>query len=304
VTETTLRLGTRGSTLARWQSASVARALAEAVPSVRIEEVIITSRGDSDQVTPLPAMGGAGAFTDALEEALLRKEIDIAVHSLKDVPVLARDGLCLPAIRQRDDARDALLSTRGWTLETLPRNSVVGSCSTRRTAQLLAARPDLQVAPLRGNVETRIRRLEEGKFDAIVLAMAGVTRLGLTQWVSEVWEPTRFLPAPGQGALGVQCRAGDAATRGLVGRINELQVQQSTDCERAFLLGLGGGCAAPVAAFARIEDGVLTLDGCVSAVDGRGRIRLRGVGVPESAAALGHTLAAEARSRGAEEYLA
>ncbi|MFN2317337.1 MAG: hydroxymethylbilane synthase [Gemmatimonadales bacterium] len=299
----TLRIGTRGSTLARWQTALVRQRLESAHRGLICSELVLTTHGDRDVQTPLPVLGGRGVFTDALEHALRGGEIDLAVHSLKDVPVDLTPGLILAAIGCREDPRDALLSAAGWTLDTLPEGAVVGTCSTRRSAQLRAHRPDLRLAPLRGNIDTRVRQVAEGRFAAIVLAAAGIARLGLTELVTQRFEPDQMLPAPGQGALAVQCRADAAATRALLAPLEEPMVRQETDAERAFLAGLGGGCTAPIAALGRARWGALHLNGLVASEDGGLRITVAGSAPPEEAVALGRKLADQALAQGAGALL-
>lgn len=299
----TLRLGTRASALARWQTASVRRRLESLDPDLTCAEVILRTQGDRDEQTPLPSIGGQGVFTDALERALLANEIDVAVHSLKDVPVDLTPGLVLAAVGMREDPRDALLSARGWTLATLPQGAVVGTCSLRRSAQLLAQRSDLQLAPLRGNVDTRIRQIAAGRFDAIILAAAGVRRLGLTSHVSEVLDALVMMPAPGQGALAMQCRADDERALALLAPLEDRATRGETDAERAFLKGLGGGCTAPIAALARADGESLRLRGLVVSVDGRRRIDVDGESALDDGAELGAGLALEALARGAGALL-
>jgi hydroxymethylbilane synthase len=299
-----LRLGTRASALARWQTALIGRRLEAAHRGLVCREQILTTWGDRDVSTPLPALGGRGVFTDALEHALCRGEIDLAVHSLKDVPVDLTAGLILAAIGCREDPRDALLSAAGWTLTTLPKGSVVGTCSARRSAQLRALRPDLNLVPLRGNIDTRVGQVATGRFDAIILAAAGVARLGLTELVTQRLEPDQMLPAPGQGALAVQCRVADAATRALLAPLEDPMARQETDAERAFLSGLGGGCTAPIAALGRIEPTGLRLSGLVASDDGRQCIVVTGTAPPHEAVALGWRLADQALAQGAGKLLA
>lgn len=299
----TIRLGTRGSALARWQSAQVARQLESREPGLVCAVVVFTTQGDADHETPLPVLGGRGVFTDALERALFEGTIDFAVHSLKDVPVDLTPGLVLGAIGLREDPRDALLSARGWTLATLPTGATVGTCSTRRGAQLLAARPDLRLAPLRGNVDSRVQAVAEGRWDAAVLAAAGVRRLGLTDLVTAWLDPEVVLPAPGQGALAVQCRAADDDMLVRLGRLDDRAVRLETAAERAFLAGLGGGCTAPIAALGRTSAAGLHLRGLVASEDGRHRIVVTGAAPPDEAEALGRKLAVEALARGARALL-
>jgi hydroxymethylbilane synthase len=299
----TLRIGTRASALARWQTALVRQHLESAHRGLVCSELVLTTQGDRDLQTPLPVLGGRGVFTDALEHALREGEIDLAVHSLKDVPVDLTPGLILAAIGCREDPRDALLSAAGWTLETLPEGAVVGTCSTRRSAQMRAHRPDLHLVPLRGNIDTRVRQVAEGRFAAIVLAAAGIGRLGLTELVTQRFEPDQMLPAPGQGALAVQCRADDVATLALLAPLEEPAVRQETDAERAFLSGLGGGCTAPIAALGRVSAVRIHLKGLVASEDGRQRIVVTGTAPPNDAVALGRKLADQALAQGAGALL-
>ncbi len=267
-------------------------------------EVIITSDGDRDTTTPLPALGGHGVFTDALERELLTGAIDFAVHSLKDLPVRMTPGLTIAAIGFRQDARDVLVSAAGWHLATLPIGARVGTCSVRRTAQLLALRLDLTILPLRGNLDRRLARAEAGEYDAIVLAAAGLVRLGLAHNISE-WLPLdRFLPAPGQGALAVQCRTDDSPTLELLATLDIPATRAATDAERSFLEGLGGGCLAPIAAHASVSHQTITLAGLVAASDGSRVVRVNASGDVRDGRGVGFRLADEARRRGVLELLA
>jgi hydroxymethylbilane synthase len=303
----TLRLGTRASALARWQTATIAAALRTVHPGLTCEEVTLSTEGDRDGQTPLPEIGGKGVFTEALEEALRAGEIDVAVHSLKDVPVDDMPGLTLAALCMRTDPRDVVIARERWTLDTLPPGAVVGTCSTRRQAQLLALRPDLTLTSLRGNVDTRVRKALDGAYDAIVIAAAGVTRLGLRDAIAQYLPLEMVLPAPGQGALAVQCRRDDAGTLALVNGLDEPAVRAATVAERGFLEGLGGGCAAPIAAHATLEgegaDARVRVEGLVAALDGRTMIRVGATGRPADARQLGLQLAADARIRGADALL-
>jgi hydroxymethylbilane synthase len=214
-------------------------------------------------------------FTQELEQALREGAIDLAVHSLKDVPVEPSPGLTLAAVGMREDPREVWISAKGWTLATLPAGAKVGTCSTRRAAQLLVHRPDLQLAPLRGNVDTRVAKAQAGEFDAIVIAAAGVHRLGLSSAITEYLPLEIMLPAPGQGALAVQCRGDDSAMLELLRGLEETEVRAATDAERGFLEGLGGGCAAPIAAFGEVVGGRLHLRCLVLSLDGRRQIGSR-----------------------------
>lgn len=299
-----LRAGTRASALARTQSRFVARELSRLTGWPLADEVVLTTEGDRDQATPLPVLAGRGVFTEALEQALLAGEIDFAVHSLKDMPVDATPGLALGAVCFREDARDVLVLSTGRGLDDLMPGSAVGTCSIRRSAQLLHHRRDLAIRPLRGNVDTRLARLRRGEYDAIVLAAAGLRRLGLAPPFAVALPFALMLPAPGQGALAVQCRADDVATRSLLARIDDPAVRASTNAERAFLEGLGGGCLAPIAAHAAVAGGVLVLDGLVASTDGVTVIRVTGRAALPDGRDLGLRLSAEAVARGALDLLA
>jgi hydroxymethylbilane synthase len=272
---------------------------------VRTELLVIRTQGDVDTETPLPEIGGKGAFTERLEQALRDGGIDLAVHSLKDLPIEPSNGLRVGAIFGREDARDVLVSRNGATLAGLPPGAAVGTSSTRRAAQLRAARPDLDVRPIRGNVETRIAKVDAGICEATVLAAAGILRLGLAARISEYLAPETFLPAPGQGALAVQCREDDDEVCVLLAPIDDPLLRAATDAERAFLRGLGGGCSMPVAALAE-ADGTqaLVLRGFVGAANGTRAIRVRAGGALADAQALGERLAQEALGKGAAALLA
>ncbi len=294
-----IRIGTRGSLLARWQAEHVKERLTALGHEVSL--VVITTTGDRLLDLRLEAVGGKGAFLKEIEQALEAREVDLAVHSLKDVPTVLPDGLELCAILERADPRDALLSS-GAGLDDLPRGATVGTTSLRRQAQLRAVRPDLSITDLRGNVETRIRRLREGRFDAILLAMAGLVRLGRVDEVTEPLDPRRFIPAPGQGAIALECRADDAAVREAVAPLDHPSTARRVSAERYFLAALGGGCNVPLGAHA-FEDGAgLELIGLVARVDGSEV--LRGESRGTDAAEVGSTLAEELLSRGAGPLLA
>lgn len=298
---TQLTIGTRTSQLARWQTQHVAARLRQAWPAVTCALEPFVTQGDRTLERPLPQIGGKGLFTLELEEALRAGRIDLAVHSLKDLPVDDAPGLIVGAILGRADVRDVLVARRGWTLATLPPGAVVGTSSLRRQAQLLHARPDLDVRSIRGNVETRMRKALEGDYAATVLAAAGVTRLGLDDAVTE-WLPLEaMLPAPGQGALAVQCRAADAAMRALLAALDQAEVRAAVTAERAFLQALGGGCAVPVAAYATWDAAGGQLRGLVGAVDGRRLIRVQGAG--GDPLQLGRQVAEAALAQGAGELL-
>ncbi len=302
---TPLRFGTRTSRLARWQTDHVANALRSAHPGLEHAVVLLSTEGDRDRQTPLPEIGGKGVFTEALEEALLSKNIDVAVHSLKDLPIVTRPELVVGAICYRVDPRDVLVSRDGWTLETLPENAVVGTSSTRRVGQLKALREDLRLEPLRGNVDTRVRKAQEGQYDAVCIAAAGLQRLQLGEVVSEYLPLDQFLPAPGQGALAIQCRADDEKVRQVVSSIDDPAVRSAVEAERSFLAGLGGGCAAPVGAIGEIaaDGSALHLRGVAAAVDGSRAIRVAGSGTTSEPEVLGRELADDALEQGAAEFI-
>ena len=302
---TLLRGGTRASALARWQTSRVAAALRD-LSGCACEEILITTEGDRRLAEPLPEIGGKGLFTEALESALRRGAIDFAVHSLKDLPVETPDGLIVAAVWQRADPRDVVIARSRAPLAALPAGAAVGTSSTRREAQLRALRPDLAVRSLRGNVDTRVKKALAGTYDAIVIAAAGVERLGLADTISEYLPLDVMLPAPGQGALAIQCRADDQDTRTLLSQLDDAVVRATTGAERGFLAALGGGCAAPIAAFcsaAPDPDPILTLTGLVAAVDGSRAIRVQGSAPLGDPLGLAHRLAEDALTRGARALL-
>ena len=265
---TKINFATRPSKLARWQTNYVIQILQQAVPDLVCEVIVITTRGDKELDKPLPEIGGKGLFTQELEAELLFGNVDAAVHSLKDLPVEDTIGLTVGAIPDRVDPRDVLICPKGYSLEKLPSGAVIGTSSLRRQAQLLHQRPDLKIESIRGNVDTRIRKIEEGLYDAAVMAGAGITRLGLDRHIA-AWLPfSIMLPAPGQGALGIQCRAGDQPTLEIFSKISDLNTTKSVRAERAFLLALGGGCSIPVGAHAEIKNGAIVMQGLVAATDG------------------------------------
>ena len=296
-----LIFATRPSQLARWQTSYVIRLLQEAMPGLICEEVVITTRGDKVLDKPLPEIGGKGLFTQELEEELLSGSVDVAVHSLKDLPVEDSPGLTVGAIPVREDPRDVLVCPDGHSLFSLPPGAVVGTSSLRRQAQILRHRPDLKVKSIRGNVETRIRKVQEGQYDAAVMAGAGITRLSLNEHIAAWFSYDEMLPAPGQGALGIQSRVNDDRVRTLLSKINHLDTAAAVRAERAFLLALGGGCSLPVGAYGRVEDGEIALSGLVASPDGGQIIEVSGRG--KSAQALGEQLAAQAAAQGAREVL-
>jgi hydroxymethylbilane synthase len=299
-----LVFATRPSLLARRQTQSVIHSLQQHFPALEVEEKVITTQGDRILDKPLPEIGGKGLFTQELERELLSGAVQCAVHSLKDLPIEDTPGLTVGCIPRRADARDVLVSAQDYTLQTLPQGARVGTSSLRRAAQVLAMRPDLQLASLRGNIDTRLRKARDGQYDAILLAAAGLTRLGLDQNVTQWLDLELMLPAPGQGALAIQCRLEDANTLELLSVLEDAPTRLAVTAERQFLLGLGGGCSAPVAAYATVSgelDHLIHLRGRVIATDGQKVIDVAGSGVDPRR--LGNELAAQARQQGAQDIL-
>jgi hydroxymethylbilane synthase len=249
----TIRIGSRGSALARWQSNFIAARLGEAAPDVTIEIVEISSRGDEVTDQPLWHVEGTGFFTATIERALVGGDVDVAVHSFKDLPVESTPGLVVAAVPARASVEDVLCARDRMTLAMLPARSRVGTCSARRLAQIRALRPDLDLQPLRGNVPTRVARVTSGELDAIVLARAGLERLGLDRHITEVFPLDLVLPAPAQGALAVQCRAADAWIASLLSVLEDAPTRRAVDAERTLLHALGGGCSVPVGAIAQTD---------------------------------------------------
>lgn len=295
----------RPSDLAVWQTEWVIDALQAAWPGLEFGLKIIETRGDRVQDQPLPEIGGKGLFTYELEQALLAENVDGAVHSLKDLPVENPRGLIVGGIPSRADVRDVLISAEGYTLDNLPEGARVGTSSLRRTAQLKAYRQDLRILPLRGNVDTRVEKAysDEFDYDAIVLAAAGILRSGLEDYISQYLPLETMLPAPAQGALGIQCRADDEHTLSILKALEAEDVRAATEAERAFLLSLGGGCALPVAAYASRANsrGPIHCRGVVAAVDGSRVIQVEGTG--EDPLSLGRNMARKAVAQGAKELL-
>lgn len=287
----TLRIATRSSALALVQTRLAAAALATAHPGLELVEVEVSTEGDRDRTTPLAILGGRGVFVRSVEEALLDGRADVAMHSLKDVPTEPLPGLALVAVLPRADVRDALVSRDGAGLRGLPAGAVVGTSSRRRMALVQAARPDLEVGELRGNVDTRLRRVAEHAVDAAVLAAAGLERLGRADAITEYLDPFEFMPAPGQGAIVLQCRADDATTLALLRAIDDAPTHLATDAERAVLAALGSGCSLPVGAYAVIEGARLRLRAMIADVDGRPHFEDT-EGATDDASALGATVGA------------
>jgi hydroxymethylbilane synthase len=265
------RIGTRGSKLARWQRDWVASRLRELGAEAEIVE--IATQGDLQQHGPIATHDIQGVFTKEIQTAVLSGQVDVAVHSLKDLPTQQAPGLVLAATPPREHPADALVSGAGDSLASLPQGARVGTGSLRRRAQLLHLRPDLQVLGIRGNVDTRLRKLDEGEYDAIVLAAAGLRRLGWGERIAALLEPPQMLPAPGQGSLGIECRSDDAEALALLGQLDHLETRLGVAAERAVLAALHGGCSAPIAAWGRLETGRLVVDGLVADIEGRTVLR-------------------------------
>jgi hydroxymethylbilane synthase len=299
---TATRIGTRGSTLALWQANHVKKLL-EADGTVQAEIITIKTSGDRDQESAISEIGTKGVFIKELEEALLDKRIDLAVHSMKDVPTQIPEGLTIAAILKRDEVRDCLVSKFGHKLAKLPRGGRIGTSSVRRRAQLLRSRPDLDIRELRGNIDTRLRKLDESEFHAIVLAKAGLDRLGLGWRAAEVLTTEIMLPAVGQGALGIETRAEDEEAKNLVISLADANTRACVTAERALLAELEGGCQVPLGAWANIEAGFLSLDACVISPDGRDYIRLSRFGGMQAAELIGKKLGEEFRAAGAGKIL-
>lgn len=298
-----LRLGTRSSALALWQAEWVTDQLRALPDAPDVEIVRVRTHGDQDQTSRLSEMGTTGVFTKALEEALTEERVDLCVHSLKDVETALAPGTSLAAFLPRADPRDALLSTGDRTLDELPEGARVGTGSLRRTAWLLRERPDLEVVPIRGNVPTRVARLDDGDIDAMILAAAGLKRLGMEGHVSHLLDPAVFLPAPGQGIVAVQTRSDDEATNRWVGRLDDAETRARALAERTFLARLGGGCLLPVGAYATLEGDDLVLRGALASVEGDAWRGSEVRGAPDDAEELGRTLADALLEDGGREIL-
>jgi hydroxymethylbilane synthase len=298
-----LRIATRKSQLALWQAEHVAGLLRRAHAGLEVELVPMVTQGDRIQDRSLAAIGGKGLFVRELEVALEERRADIAVHSMKDLPGDLPAGLTIAAVLERADARDALLTASPGRLEDLPRGARVGTSSPRRQAQLLAARPDLKIEALRGNVDTRLRRLDGGDMDAILLACAGLIRLGFESRITARLDPKMFLPAVAQGVIGIECRGADSRTLGLVTVLESRETRIVMDAERAFAHRLGGSCQSPIAAHARLEGGTLLLDGLVAEPDGSRLVRDTASGSIGDPAGLGRLLAQRILDAGAGPLL-
>ena len=300
-----LVIGSRGSRLALWQAEQALALLVRLNPGLQIQIEIIKTTGDV-KPDPLSVIGGKGVFTKELEEALLDKRIDLAVHSLKDLPTIVPDGLTISAICEREDPRDALVLRSGVhasSLHDLAPEAVVGTSSQRRLAQLKALRRDVEVKDLRGNVDTRLRKLDEGQYDALILASAGLIRLGLRERISAAVSQSEMLPAVGQGAIAIETRADDEVAAEATRKLNHRETEVACRAERAFLRGLGGGCQFPIAAHAVVEGELLKLEGLVAKAEGEEILRDRNSGARDQPEEIGSQLAERLLERGAGDLL-
>ena len=299
-----LIIATRGSMLALWQAEWIKSQLKELDPSLEIELNKIKTTGDKILDVPLAQVGGKGLFVKEIEEAMLRGEADLAVHSMKDVPTELPERLHLSTITKREDPRDAFIAGKGInSFSELPQGANVGTSSLRRICQLLNKRPDLKITQLRGNVDTRIRKLDEGEFDAIILATAGVKRLGREEKITEKLPVDVSLPAIGQGAVGIECRKDDEFTNTLLKSLDHYETSVCVRTERAFLKKLEGGCQVPIAAYAQLKDGKVVIEGLVGSIDGKILLKDTLQGSPEDAERLGTKLAENLLAKGAKEIL-
>ena len=295
----TLRIGTRGSLLAKWQAEFVRKKLFTAT-GMEPEVVIIKTAGDRMQHAPLTQIGGKGIFIKELEEALLEETIDLAVHSVKDIPTDIPSRLMFPAVCQRDDVRDCLV---GATLGNLRHGARIGTSSLRRQAQLRHLRPDLDLRDLRGNVDTRLRKVQSGEYEAVVVSKAGLDRLGFSQRISEVLAPDVCMPAVGQGAIAVECRLRDSEAGDLLASLDNAETRAAIIAERALLSALQGGCQVPMGAWARMERGELVMDACVCSVDGSQYVKQRASAPGDQASQLGEHMARLLLEAGAQSIL-
>lgn len=300
----TLRIATRESPLALWQAEHVRARLQAQHPGLQVSLVPMTTQGDQMLNAPLARVGGKGLFVKELEQAMLEGRADLAVHSMKDVPVQLPPGLGLHAFLRGEEPRDAFVSRRFPGLAALPEGAVVGTSSLRRQAQLRHLRPDVEIRDLRGNVGTRLAKLDEGRYDAILLAGAGLLRLGLAERISELFAADIFLPALAQGVIGIECRDDDEITRGLLAPLHDAPTATRLAAERALSARLGGACQVPVAGYALLQDDRLKLTALVAAPDGTRMVRDRIEGRADEAAELGARLAARLLAAGARDILA
>ena len=298
-----LKIATRNSPLALWQAEHVKQKLTDLYPELKVELVSMTTEGDRFLDAPLIAVGGKGLFIKELEQALLNNDADIAVHSMKDVTIDLPEGMALPVIMQREDTSDVLVSNNYRQIDDIPQGGIVGTSSLRRQSQIKAFRPDLNIKDLRGNVGTRLRKLDDGEYDAIVLAAAGVKRLGLNERIAQFIPHSQILPAIGQGAIGIECRAGDQEVLNTIAPLNDQMTQLCVQAERAFSRRLYGGCQLPIAGQASIFGNEVNLTGMVARVDGSEVIKDQLTGNINDIESTGTRLAETLLDRGAEEIL-
>lgn len=299
-----LIIGTRQSLLALWQSNHIASLLRKQYPDCQVSLKKIVTKGDRILDVPLAQIGGKGLFTKEIETELLDGTVDLAVHSLKDMPTVLPEGLCLTAITTRANVGDAFVSNKYASFSELPQGAVLGTSSLRRKAQLLAVRPDLKIVDLRGNVDTRLRKLDEGQMDAIILAAAGLERLGHADRIREIIPNTVCLPAVGQGALAIECRSDNKEVRDMLAFLNDLPTKQATDAERAFLGLIEGGCQVPIGVHAEVENDNVKIEAVIASLDGSKVLRNNITGPAVNAAELGRKLGQQMLTEGGEQILA
>ncbi len=303
MTKQPIRIATRGSMLALQQSGIIKAALEKLWPEIRFELQIIKTTGDKITGVPLAQVGGKGLFVKEIEDALLDGSADLAVHSMKDVPAALPEGLVIAAVPEREDPRDALIIRSGKTIADLRHGALIGTSSLRRSAQIRAMRPDFEVRDLRGNVETRLRKLDEGQFDAIILAAAGLNRMGWQDRVTMYMDPVEFIPAIGQGALGIEARSGDHRVLSLLAPLDHPETAVTVSSERSLLKELEGGCQVPIAGYARLTGKTIRLSGLVASLDGRQLFRAVRTAPMEDAVVLGKRVAGELLDLGARKIL-
>lgn len=299
-----LTIGTRQSLLALWQSNYIAACLRKQYPNCEVTLKKIVTKGDRILDVPLAQIGGKGLFTKEIEEQILDGSVDLAVHSLKDMPTVLPEGLCLTAITERANVGDAFVSNKYASFSELPEGAVLGTSSLRRKAQLLAARPDLKIVDLRGNVDTRLRKLDEGQMDAIILAAAGLERLGHKDRIKEVIPPTVCLPAVGQGALAIECRSNDPEVRQMLDFLNHIPTRIATSAERAFLGLVEGGCQVPIGVHADVENDDIKIEAIIASLDGQTILRQTTTGKAAEAVELAKALGNDMLAHGGQEILA
>ena len=299
----TITIGTRGSKLALWQANHIKSEIEQYHKNIKVNLEIIKTKGDKILDVPLALVGGKGLFVKEIEEALLEKRVDIAVHSMKDVPTFFPEGLYLPVITEREDYRDAFVSNNGIKLNDLPENSILGTSSLRRKSQLINLRNDLKIKDLRGNVDTRLKKLDNKEFDAIILAAAGLKRMGLEHRITEFLDSSLMIPAIGQGALGIELRKDDNEILEIVSFLKDDTTFFEVEAERAFLRTLEGGCQVPIGCYGKTENNILKLKGFVSSIDGKKLIKSEISGKVSDYAVLGVTLAEKILKSGGKDIL-